>query len=64
MHSQRTDVICESVQSVGMAELTRESTKSESFATDVYNKPKRCTHRLIDPGLDAMGVTIHTGWYV
>lgn len=35
------DVICELVQSVEVAELTRESTKTESFATDAYNKPKR-----------------------
>ena len=58
-------MICELGQSVGAAESTRESTKSESFAADAYNKPKRdACNRLIDPILDAMKVTIHTSWYV
>jgi hypothetical protein len=40
-------MICDLVQSVGVAEFTRESTETESFATDAYNKPKaRYTHRL------------------
>jgi len=43
----------------------RESTKTESFTTDAYNKPKRdARSHLIDLILDAMRVTIHTSWYV
>jgi hypothetical protein len=45
--------------------VDRESTKTESFTTDAYNKPKRdARNHVIDPILDAMRVTIHTGWYV
>jgi hypothetical protein len=58
-------VICELVQSVGVVELTRESTKTESSITDAYNKPKGdARSHVIDPVLDAMRVTVHTGWYV
>ncbi len=46
-------------QSDGVAELTVESTKTESSAINVYNKLE---HEQVS--LDAPRVTIHTGWYV
>jgi hypothetical protein len=51
-------VISELVQSGGMGGLTRESTKTESFATNAYKNPDD------DPSLDTVKANIHTGWYV
>jgi hypothetical protein len=38
--------------------VTRESTKTESFATNAYKNPDD------DPSLDTVKANIHTGWYV
>ena len=42
----------------GLGGLTRESTKTESFATNAYKNPDD------DPSLDTVKANIHTGWYV
>jgi hypothetical protein len=52
------DVNIELVQSGGVGGLTRESTKTESFATNVYKNPDD------DPSLDTVKANVHTGWYV
>jgi hypothetical protein len=38
--------------------LTRESTKTENFATNAYKNPDD------DPSLDTVKANIHNGWYV
>jgi pyridoxine 5'-phosphate synthase PdxJ len=56
-------MIRELVQTTGVAELTVESTKTESSAIDLYQKPEgdRAQEYI---SVDATMVTIHTGWYL
>ena len=46
------------MQSVGVAAVTRESTKTESSAMNAYKNPDD------DPSLDTVTINIHTRLYV
>lgn len=65
MHSQRADVIRELAQSVRMAELTGESTKTQNSGINTYKKREQGTFsELRDALLTMLWFPIHTGWYV